>query len=200
MMTHFFDFLCADRFSSYDGWSCWCHNIGKDDIEAAWQEWLEKGGEKSCDKVYLTPANVMARAVIWWKHYLHSPPGVLFESVVQSMLENGFYAMSMDWVGRAKFDYQTVEACWAFRTMPEGGRVSLNALRSVMFTPKSLMGGHDGAMAPLAEDACMSTAPLRVDRLAGVLERMEAMGDAAMSEDEDGNMDDDEDNMDVGDD
>ena len=137
-----------DRYAQYEGWSAYAHNITPDDIEEAFHLYLEKGSEKVHSTIYLTPENIFPRAVLWWKLYLHAPPGVYFHTVISSMMAHGLYELDAMWAVKPRFDFRICAELWGLLTRSDPKAINLQSLCNVLYHPASMRLTD----MPLAED------------------------------------------------
>ena len=161
--------LHTDRYCNYQGWRGWGINVTREDLDQAWHRYLEKGGEKMKGVIYLRPDNIMQRTMLWWRFYMHAPPGVLFESVVHSMLAHGVYEIDLEFARGRQFDYALTQKIWSLRTRVDRQAVSLNQIRNIVFTRQSM----GGAQQPLQDDFIYRDLPDPMDRLEPFLATVE---------------------------
>ena len=134
--------------------------------------YLERGGEKMKGVIYLRPETIMQRAYLWWRFYMHSPPGVLFESVIHSMLSHGVYELDLEWARSRRLDYMLAQKIWSMRTRGNRRDISLNQVRGVVFTRESMGGANQ----PIQDDYIYRDVSDPLDRLEPYFANLEAQG------------------------
>ncbi|KAL2634025.1 hypothetical protein R1flu_005504 [Riccia fluitans] len=112
------------------------------------------GASEYKHRVELTPANILGRALQFWKYNIKNPVSITFRACVREMLRSGQFMAGFRWLTTTKISRLRAERIWRACTMPQS--VEVKDIDNILFgidTPaRYFQGASEDSRKQLDED------------------------------------------------